>query len=78
MTTWPRTSARLRIVLVTEGLPLDPTAMSASTLSLSMRTSTVAKSMPALQRQVTAAMSGQKGHDRCQAYASMHWMFVVL
>jgi len=44
------TSAMLRKVFVTVGLPLEPTAMSACTVSLSMRTSTVARSMPALQK----------------------------
>ena len=40
----------LRKVFVTVGLPREPTAMSACTVSLSMRTSTVARSMPALQK----------------------------
>lgn len=43
------TSAMLSTVLVTVGFPLDPTAMLASTFSWFMRTSTVAKSIPALQ-----------------------------
>ena len=65
-----RTSAMLRRVLATVGLPRDPTAMSASTFRFSTRTWTVARSMPTLDTNVL--QGGLRGGGGVQGRRHSH------